>query len=198
MSEYQISVDEIERRLGRLADKSGRVVANAANRALLTTGAHEIRKKVVMEYNVREKDVTATLRKIKATWSNPTAVLDYKGTHENLYHFGLKKVLSPRNIVRSPGGENPDPKFVEAQIMRRGGKVALDQNPKPFVQASNGGIALFQRMTPDSRAEIRGVPAPAIPQIVKNEDILEKARIRMREVFYDRVDHEIERVLGGH
>ncbi len=198
MNEY-MTVEEVERRLGNVADKSGRVMADAANRALLTTGAYAIKKKIAEEYNVRQKDVDATLRKIKATWSNPTAALDYTGTHGNLYNFGEKSTVSPRHTVHFARGKKPNPKYVFAKVMRGKGKgVPLDQNPKPFVQVSNGGIALFQRITPDPRAALRGVPAPAIPQIVKNDAILEQAREKAEEAFHKRLEQGIDRLMKGY
>ena len=70
-----MTVWEVEKLLGNAANKSGRVVANAANRTL-PTGAKVIKQETANEYNVRQKDVEETLRRIKANWSDPTAILD--------------------------------------------------------------------------------------------------------------------------
>lgn len=198
MNEY-LTVWEIERLLGSAADKSGRVIANAANRTI-PTGAKVIKQETAKEYNVRQKDVEKTLRRIKANWSDPTAILRFTGGHGNLYNFGKEdtSVLKPRYKVRSSSPLNPDPANVFARIMRNGSVDALDQNPKPFVQVVNGNLGLFQRISDDARAALRGVAPPAIPQIIKNDKVQERLRKETDEMFQKRVMHEIDRLMKGY
>ena len=194
-----MTVWEVEKLLGNAANKSGRVVANAANRTL-PTGAKVIKQETANEYNVRQKDVEETLRRIKANWSDPTAILRFTGGHGNLYNFGKGdvSVLNPRYTVRSSSPFDPDPGNVFARIMRNGSMDALDQNPKPFVQIVNGNLGLFQRISDDARAALRGVAPPAIPQVIRNDKVQARFQKETGEMFQKRVLHEIDRLMKGY
>lgn len=194
-----MTVWEVEKLLGNAANKSGRVVANAANRTL-PTGAKVIKQETANEYNVRQKDVEETLRRIKANWSDPTAILRFTGGHGNLYNFGKEdtSVLKPRYTVRSSSPFDPDPGNVFARIMRNGSMDALTQNPKPFVQVVNGNLGLFQRISDDARAALRGVAPPAIPQVIRNDKVQARFQKETGEMFQKRVLHEIDRLMKGY
>lgn len=194
-----MTVWEVEKLLGNAANKSGRVIASAANRTL-PTGAKVIKQETANEYNVRQKDVEETLRRIKANWSDPTAILRFTGGHGNLYNFGKEdtSVLKPRYTVRSSSPFDPDPGNVFARIMRNGSMDALAQNPKPFVQIVNGNLGLFQRISDDARAALRGVAPPAIPQVIRNDKVQARFQKETSEMFQKRVLHEIDRLMKGY
>lgn len=188
-----ISVEEVEKRFGTAANKAGRIVASAANRAL-ATGGKVLKQETAARYNVRQKDVD--LKKVKASWGRPTARISIEESHRNLYGFGNKSAVTPRYPIRSSSVYDPDPKFVRAQVMKAGGKTPLEEAPKPFVQIVNGNIGLFQRTADVSRAPLRGVAAPSIPQIVRNKDVQERFTQEVGEMMVKRVNHEIDRILA--
>lgn len=194
-----MTIEEVERLLGKAENKSGRVIANAANRTL-STGAKVIKQETANEYNVRQKDVEETLRRIKGNWSDPTAVLRFTGGHGNLYNFGKgdMSVLKPRYTVRSSSPYDPDPGNVFARVMRNGSMVPLNQNPKPFVQVVNGNLGLFQRISDKADAALRGVAPPAIPQVIRNDKVQERFQKETGEMLQRRMLHEIDRLMKGY
>lgn len=193
-----VSEEQVKRRLGALANKSGMVISRAANRAI-TTGKKAIKQETAKIYNVRQKDVEEILKVEKATASNPMVRMTYKDSHQNLWSFGKKTSVSPRYPVRSSSAYDPDPGYVTAKVMNGRSRVALEGRPKPFVQiaAKTGNIALFQRTSNESRAPIRGVAAPALPQVIKNEDVIARFNRDASSMFLKRLNYEIGRILKG-
>ncbi len=191
-----VSEEEVKRRLGILANKSGQVIARAANRSI-NTGKKAIKQETAQIYNVRQRDVEEIVKIRKATQANPTAKLTFKDRHKNLYSFGKESTVKPRYPVRSSNSYDPDPGYVTATVKKTRTNVPLSGRPKPFVQISpqNGYILLFQRKSNDARAPLRGVAAPALPQIVKNEKVMARFSRDAGSMFVKRLDHEITRVL---
>ena len=192
-----VSEEEVKKRLGALASRSGAVIARAANRSI-DTGKKAIKQETANVYNVRQKDANDILKVTRATPKRPYVTLTYKDAHQNLYHFGRKTSLSPRYIVQSSDPASADPEYVKAKVMRRHGPQALEERPKPFVQqAKSGNIALFQRTSNASKAPLRGVAAPSLPQIIKNDEVLARFNRDAGSMFSKRLVHEIDNVLKG-
>lgn len=189
---------EIKRRMGFLASRSGVAIARAANRSV-TTGKKAIKQETAKIYNVRQKDVDNVLKVNKATSQNPTLCLTYKDTHTNLYVFGRQTSISPRYIVQSSDPVDPDPEYIKAKVMKGHGYTKLDGRPKPFVQKAkkSGNIALFQRTSNDRRSPIRGVAAPSLPQVIRNEKVLARFNRDAYTMFQKRLIHEIDNILKG-
>ncbi|MDE7201930.1 MAG: phage tail protein [Lachnospiraceae bacterium] len=193
-----VSEEAVKQRLGALANRSGAVIARAANRSI-NTGKKAIKQETAKIYNVRQKDVDGILKVTKATAAKPVLTLTYKDSHPNLYVFGRESALTPRFIIHSSDPVNPDPEYVRAKVMKSGGYVPLNGRPKPFVQQAkrSGNIALFQRVSDQARAPIRGVAAPSLPQIIKNDKVLARFNRDARDMFEKRLLHEIDNVLKG-
>ncbi len=193
-----VSEDEVRRRLGSLQNRAGLVIARAANRSI-DTGKKAIKQETSKIYNVRQKDTERILRVTKATSGNPVAILTYKDTHTNLYAFGRQTSLRPRYIVQSSDPVNPDPEYVKAKVFNKSRPVPLQDRPRPFVQKAkrSGVIALFQRTSNASRAPIRGVSAPALPQIIHNDDVMARFNRDAYSMFVKRLAHEIDHELKG-
>lgn len=193
-----VSEAEVKRRLGALADKSGVVISRAANRAIIT-GKKAIKQETAKIYNVYQKNVESILKVEKATAAHPVARMTYRDTHSNLMAFGKQSSLAPRYPVRSSDPYDPDPEYVKAKVMTKRRAVPLELRPKPFVQIARSSkvIGLFQRVNNNSRAPIRGVAAPALPQVIKNEDVIARFNRDAASMFVERLNHEIDRVLKG-
>lgn len=192
-----VNEDVVRQRLGALANRSGSVIARAANRSV-STGKKVLKQETARIYNVRQKDVDGILKVTKATSSRPVLTLTYKDSHPNLYVFGRPSSLTPRFVIQSSDPVNPDPEYVRAKVMKRGGYIPLQGRPRPFVQqVKNGNIALFQRISNEARAPIRGVAAPSLPQVIKNDKVLERFTREAGEMFEKRLLHEIDNVLKG-
>lgn len=193
-----VSEDAVRQRLGALANGSGAVIARAANRSV-NTGKKAIKQETAKIYNVRQKDVDGILKVTRATASRPVLLLTYKDTHTNLYVFGRESSLAPRFVIQSSDPVNPDPEYVKAKVINRGGYTPLKGRPKPFVQQAkkSGNIALFQRISDSPRAPIRGVAAPSLPQVIKNDKVLARFNRDAYSMFVKRLEHEIQNVLKG-
>lgn len=193
----EVPCGEIKRRLGTLQHKSGQVIARAANRSI-ATGKKVIKQETAKIYNVKQKDVEKILKTERATAAHPHVHMVFKDTHLNLAAFGKATSLSPRTPVRSSSPFNPDPEYVKAKVMN-GSAVPLKQRPRPFVQFAGKGknAILLQRTDNSSRAPLRGVSAPALPQILKNEAVVKRFQNETSKMFTKRLNHEIDQVVKG-
>lgn len=197
-----VDESEIKRRLGDLADKSGKVIARAVNRSY-NTGKNAIAGEAKKDYLVNQKDVNdpKTLKITKATQVNPTATLEYTGEHRNLYLWNNKKAVTPNRAIKWSHGK-ANVSIYKAAVARGHSKVGLQGENKPFIQRVRSGensefVGLFRRATPARDAKLVGVGAPAIPQILKNEKIMEKFRRSAGPMLQKRLEHEIDAVLKG-
>lgn len=191
-----VSEEEVKRRLGALADKSGVAISRAANRSI-NTGKKAIKQETVKIYNVNQKNVEEILKVKKATPENPAVRMTFKGRHRNLYSFGKESTIRPRYPVRSSSPYDPDPGYVTVTVKNAKPNAPLNVRPKPFVQIAkkSGHILLFQRRSNKSRADIRGVAAPALPQVMKNDQVMARFNRDAGSMFMKRLDHEITRLL---
>lgn len=196
----EIKSKEVKKRLGSLQHRSSHVIARAANRSI-RTGETAIKRKSQKVYRVKQEDVEKVLRVNRATSKNPHARFTFKDTHQNLAKFSsVENTLSPRTPVRSTDPYNPNPAYYKAKIMRGGRAIALRGDPKPFVQfaGKNKEAILLRRKNKSSRAPLQGVAAPAMPQILKNEEIIEEFEEKTAVKFQERLEHEIDAVLKGY
>ena len=194
----EIPYEEIKRRLGTLQHRSGHVIARAANRSI-TTGKKVIKQETARIYNVRQKDVEKILKTERATAEHPHVHMVFRDTHQNLAVFGKETSLTPRTPVRSSDPFNPDPEYVKARVMNGYSAVPLRERPRPFVQFVGGDrrAILLQRVDNSSRAPLRGVSGPALPQILKNEAVVKRFQNETSKMFTKRLNHEIDQVVKG-
>lgn len=189
---------EVKKRLGYLESKSNKVIARAVNRSY-TSGKKAISKEAKKIYLVNDRDVNGsdTLKITKATYQAPMAKLLYTGYHRNLYHY--RRAVSPRRIIKWSNGR-PNVAFYKAHFMGEHAPEPLTKDPKPFVQKmkrTNGVVGLFRRSSNKRDASLVGVPAPAIPQILKNERIMSAFTRSAGPMLQKRLEHEIDNVLKG-
>lgn len=195
----EIPYQEIKRRLGTLQSRTGHVIARAANRTI-ATGKKVIKEETVKVYRVKKKDVAKVLSVERATAQIPHVHFAFRDTHQNLARFSsVKSTLTPRTPVISSDPTNPNPAYYKAKIMQGGHAMALKDDPKPFVQfaGENKEAILLQRESKSARAPLRGVAAPAMPQILKNEKVMERFERETTDKFQERLEHEIDQVLKG-
>jgi hypothetical protein len=202
--EITLIVDEaeIKRRLGLLADQSNKVIMRAANRAY-PTGKKAISQEAAKDYRVTQRDVNSqkTLKIIKATQQAPTASLNYTGEHRNLYLWDNNRATAPKTIIHWSHGK-PNVKIYRAAVMKGHQRIRLKGDKKPFVQKVQSGkksefVGLFRRRTADRDADLVGVGAPAVPQILKNDKIIAHFNEAAGAMMQKRLEHEIDNVLKG-
>lgn len=201
MVDVQVNVSdkEVKKALRNLGSKSGVAISRAANRAA-TTANKEISAETRERYiGVKAGDVKKALfKRGKATSARPVATLEYRSGHENLYKMGN---VSPKRIVKTGRGY-ANPYFYKARVMKGQPFVAFMRRPRPFVQEmSNGHVGLFRRKTDaerkpeDKRNAIIGIGAPALVQMMKNEEVIGSVQEAAGEMFAKRLEHEIDHML---
>lgn len=198
----QVDVEDVKRRLGVLSDQSGKVIARAVNRSYIT-GKNAIAKEAKKNYRITQEDVNnpKTLNITKARPSDPVATLAYTGEHENLYHWNHQRAVSPGVIIHWSHGK-PNVKVYRAAVKRGGARHKLLGENKPFLQRVRKGeksefVGLFRRKTEARDAKLESVFAPATPQILKNEVIMEQFTAAAGPMLQKRLEHEIDVVLKG-
>ena len=96
----------------------------------------------------------------------------------------------------------PNVPIYKAVVKRGHGKVELRGENKPFIQKVRSGedgefVGLFRRRTAKRDSQLVGVGGPAIPQILKQDKIMDKFQRTAGPVLQKRLDHEIDAVLKG-
>lgn len=170
---------DVQKRLGTFSEKAPNAIANALNRAINTVAAH-VSREVRKEYNIKAKDVKATLRKVRASRANLSAMVSSRGEVVPLDRFKVSpKTVQPKRK-----------KTIKVAVKKTGLKPLLGA----FV-ADIHGIKVFKRVT-KHRLPIQRMFGPSIPQMLGNEEIRNKINREGKEMFERRLDHEINRILG--
>ncbi|HBA70251.1 MAG TPA: hypothetical protein DCZ40_12975 [Lachnospiraceae bacterium] len=215
MIDVIVSIDdrEVEKKLGKLAYKAELVMRRASNRAISTvTGS--ISQEVPKRYLVKAAQVRSTLRTYRANGSLPFASVVVKGRHPGLEKF----YVNPMTPARRQKGGGYNPMAYEAKVKKHGGVKFLEGDNKPFVAImDNGHIGVFRRKNDTERKHQRifrskykvkknksradntiiGVYGPAIPQMVKNEEIMLIVIKKASQMMLKRAEHEIGRLLDS-
>ena len=140
---------------------------------------------------LRKKDIRDILKRDRASYTHPVATLTYTDGFKNLSIWSEGHGRSVVKPFVPHVGYSLEPENYFAHVKRRGGDKALrGGDPIPFVQIAKNSknISLFTRMG-QSRYPIRGVAAPAIPQVIKEDDVEQK----VRKVAFDATQKELMR-----
>lgn len=175
-------LNEAANLLSHIPKKIPMVQARAMNRAL-SSGKTEAAARVRDTYLVRKKDVSETIELKKASANNLEGSLESTGHVMPLIRFRVTP-KSPQ-----PGRKKP----LLAQVLRAGGKSPIHG---AFV-AKVRGVASVYRRTTAKRFPIKGIYAPAVPQMLDNEKVRNSVQNKMLETLDKRLEHEIGRVLDG-
>lgn len=171
---------KVEAKLGSQKKRAPVVMARAINRAISTMKTSTNKEARVL-YHLKSGDINKTFSIKKASKNNLRAVIISKDTK-----LGIEKYkISPKQ----PRPGKP-PTSLKVAVKKDG----LKPIEGAFV-ADIHGIKVFKR-TSKRRLPINRIMGPAIPQIIKNKEIMknsEKAAIKM---YKKRIEHEINRMLG--
>lgn len=170
---------QVQSRLGDLSNKAPNVLTSALNRTV-TNVASNISKEVRKEYNIKAFDVKQTITKTKASRTRMTAVVSSKGTPIPLDRFKL----SPRAV--QPKRKKP----IKAGVKKGGLREVIGA----FVSDLNG-IKVFQREG-KKRLPVKRLYGPSIPQMLGNQEVVNRINQEGALMFNNRINHEIERLLN--
>lgn len=177
-------IDKALKELAHIKDGTPRAVSAALNKT--ATGAKtDIKRLVVADYFVKQKDVGETLSIKKASPGNLTATVITAGSVIPLIKFRVSR--------RTP----PTPKRgVKVNVKRDGnGGIAGKGGQKGFLAAMHSGhTGIFVRAG-KGRFPIKELMGPAVPSMVNKhiEEINTKVQARLDK----NMDHEIDRIERG-
>ena len=204
MIEVRIDMDtkEIERKLGALSKKANLVMARAANTAAVTA-RKTLAKETAKRYRVGNRKgqgvnaVKDIIEVKKAYQTNPVARVVATGKHFNLIGFKVSPGRPVKTKTLKSGKRRNDPYVYRAAVMTSRSPRPLQGERKPFVAVmENGYEGVFRRKNEKGRALV-GVGGPAIPQVMKNREILLMVNKDAGEMLRKRVDHEVGRILDS-
>ena len=171
-------------------------MVSAVNRTLDTT-VTQIKREVATEYTVKQKDITKSIKKTRATKARLSAVAIASGGQVALYKFRH----SPTNPPPKQRYKQP----VKAQVKKNGSKKSvIYKSNKAFVQTVHGNNMIFVREG-RKRLPIKKLFALSVPQMIadKNDSKGSIVRIQARaqEMLEKRVNQEItyrlNKIKGG-
>lgn len=170
---------ELEQRLGSFTRRAPNAISNAINRAVTNVNSN-IKKEVRTEYNIKAKDIQATLTKTRATRTSPSGEVISTGNLIGLDKFKVSpKTVNPRRKVPIKVGVKKD---------------GLKEVVGAFVADING-IKVMERKG-KARLPIKRLFGPSIPQMIDNVGVREKIINEGQQMFLNRFEHEINRILG--
>lgn len=189
-SEIKVSgIPEIEARLGSLKSKAPLALSRAINRAV-TNVKKNMGKETAALYYVSSGDVKKTIRVVKATRASLKAAVISSGGPVELSKFKV----NPGTPVRYRG-RSRSPKVYRAGVKKSGGVKPLDGNPKAFIaNMKTGHKGVFTR-TSGSSLPIKQLYGPSVPQMVKNDEIMEKINKDANDTLKKRIDAEVANIL---
>ena len=177
-------VRDIEVRLGQFRNKARTVIVRALNRAIENARTNVV-KKTREEYYVKASDIRGTIKLEKATPDSLRAIVRAKDTRRELINFNVR-----------PGKPKPKkPPILRVAIKKGSGFVNF---AGAFLArgTSTGKLHVLKRVT-ESRYPIHIKYGIAIPQMIGHPRVKVYVEEQAREIFKKRVDHEINRLLGG-
>jgi len=170
----------VENRLGAMRRKAPGIMAQAINRATVTFNK-VISKETRKEYHIKARDIKKTITVTKASRYSLGAVIESKGGRESI-----------RVFKASPTRQTTRRSTVKVAVKRDGTKQLLHA----FV-VDRLGSHIFERVS-GPRLPIRKIRGPAVPQMLKNRETVKLANKEAMKTFKKRIDHGVDRALGGH
>ena len=181
----EITVEGMERAekiLANVPKGAERAAANALNRGLsrVKTGAM---RKVKEVYTVQSAALSAATnsRVSKASAGNLVGSISFSGAKIPLYKFHV--------TPKTPGTGQ----FVNAGVMKGGGRTFQSAF---IAQMASGHLGIFERDS-KPRFPVEEIMGLAAAQMVGNEKIIEPLEEEAQKLVNERLEHEIERLLGG-
>ena len=182
-------VEEIEKKLGNLKSKAPTVVCRAINRAAQKART-ETKREVANKYFISQGDVLKTIRLTKASTANLSAQLTSKGGPIALSKF---KVSPTRGVKRTKRGYSPS--VYKAGVEKSGGMKPLSGSPKAFIAGFSSGHSGVMTRISARRLPLKQLYGPAVPSMIKNDEVIERIQKEATETLEKRIDAEINNIL---
>ena len=93
---------------------------------------------------------------------------------------------------KKKGGYTPD--VFKAGVKKAGGVKPLSGNPKPFGTGKNGSLVVRESA---KRWPVHPLYGPAVPSMIKNEEVISTIQDAAAETLEKRIDAEVNNILQG-
>ena len=177
------SIDRAIKVLAGFGHGADKAIGSAIKRAAVS-GEAEAARGVRNEYYIKASDFksyTKSKRRIISSNGSTTVDIEFRGYHIPLMKFDTKIGRDGRVVTR---------------VKRASARTELDHVFKQTV-GSHGHIGVFERIT-EKRLPIEEKLGPSAPQMMANNDDLEQqVGDKVRDVFEQRLEHEILAVMNG-
>lgn len=180
--QFSISTEKLESAQKLLSHIPGgvqRALASSLNRVIegvRTDLAREGKEK----YYAKSSDIRKSFHVKKTTSADLQAILMSRGKRLNLREYFISPKVPKKNMhglqaaVKRDGVKN----ISQAFLIKRGSSY------KAYLRTGRG------------RMDIEPITSPAIPQILKNPEIIKFVEEKASERFDKRMQHEVSRILG--
>lgn len=181
---------DIKKQLGNLKNKTPIVLYRALNRAAQKART-EMKKEVADKYYITQGNVLKTSRLSKASSGKLSAELISKGAPIALSKFRV----SPRHSVSCTKRGKPSPANYKAGIKKAGGLKPLSGEPKAFFTTMKSGHEGVMERVSSRRLPLKQLYGPAVPTMIKNEEVMKRIQKEAGETLEKRMQAEINNIL---
>ncbi len=188
----QAQLKALEQKLGNLKSKAPKVLARAINRAAQKAKT-ETKREVAAKYFISQGDVLKTVTLTKASPGKLSAELKSKGGPIALSKF---KVSPNRGVRRTKRG-GYSPAVYKAGVEKAGGVKPLSGNPKAFIAGFSSGHSGVMERKGSRRLPLKQLYGPAVPSMIKNEEVISTIQDAAAETLEKRIDAEVNNILQG-
>lgn len=193
MAEVIVETKELKRvavELSAFPKVAPKAMSAALNRTIATVKT-DMRREAVAAYEVKSADVAKSLSVKKASPSRLTASAISAGRPIALIHFKVKPRKPPSKRTA---------KQVMVKIKKSEGYTTIGTKPSAFVQDVNGAVNVFKRIGA-KRLPIKRLYSLSVPQMISNEEVINRITEKAHETLDKRVTHEInyrlKKIKGG-
>lgn len=187
-----VGIDEIEKKLGTLKKKAPTILCRAVNRASEKSRT-EAKREVSKKYFITQKNVLKTIRLAKASNTTLSAKVTSKGGAIALSKFRV----SPRRHVSKTKKGKASPSVYKAGVERAGGLKPLSGSPKPFFSVMGSRHEGMMERVSNRRLPLKQLYGPAVPSMIKNEEVMRNIQKEATDTLEKRIDAEIKNILQG-
>lgn len=202
----------VRRRLGRAGNQTHRIMANALNRTAVTA-KKILTQETIKIYHIKSTQVKKAIDIRKSAGSNPFIEIRTNHTGKHKLPLGTFKI-TPKTAWNPAMSEKPKRKIYKVKIRR-------DQSAKALVNAfvakmDNGYTGVFQNPRQEKHQKnpkaygaaptvrqkrtqlgLKEYYSLALAQMMSKPEVVQKTIDAAETMLLERLNHEIERVLGG-
>lgn len=176
------SYDRVSKMLAGIPGGAKKAIGHALSRAA-SAGKTNIKRSVTKEYTISQDTF------MKNTRNMNHFVRNSEGGYEVVFGFAGNVIPLMRfDTMATPSG------LVSSRVKTSSPREILEN---AFVAKMGTHTGIYERLGID-RFPVKELFGPATPQMMySNEEVLDDMEARMVEVYEQRIDHEIMRILNG-